>query len=143
MADRRWKLWGTVNVSSTTEVSGTDDALLKQGRELNLVLVSGEELGLSDEAPYDEVCERANELGLQLCPPAILIPLCSKDFPLEQDKWHIIALSPRYGEHGRMVAYYMVSEEAGLSLRTHQCTRDTSWHHFDMFIFVCPKELLE
>ncbi len=133
MPDRRWKLWATVAIGPSPD----------QLTELSLVLASAEELGVLREAPYEEICRRGTEAGLQLCPREVFLALSIEDFPLEKHKWHILALSSIHNVKGSIIVSYLMAEGDSQSIRTHPCPDDTPWHYFDLFIFVCPKELLE
>lgn len=45
--------------------------LEKKDREYELVLTSAFELGFLEDTAYEDICKRAKDLGLHMCPPEI------------------------------------------------------------------------
>lgn len=62
--------------------------------EVKLIRLTVRDLGLSDEATYDEIVKRAAFLGLELCPPEVgpYYLLQHKSQPM--NKWPVIGMAP-------------------------------------------------
>lgn len=68
--------------------------LAKKETEVNLVVLSVAELGFPKGATYGEICDRARELGLDLC-PAEVGPQIRLQYPDQpRGEWLTVAMEP-------------------------------------------------
>lgn len=126
---RKWKIWKTIRLglmprigdaicddlkSSNYLVSDSakdllgkqayTDSLVSKEMDVDLVVVTTVELGFKNGATRKDIYDRANELGLDLC-PAEVGPALRKaylDQPSGDDEWILIAMEPIADSRGRL-----------------------------------------
>ena len=107
--------------------------------DVNLVAVSVADLGYREGARYSQICAKAQEMGLDLCPaevgPALL--LASKD--QQHGERLIIAMKPIGGSGGDFDEFDVEFGGSGLSLRGYCGPKDRFWDSERRFVFVQRK----
>lgn len=103
--------------------------------ELELVRVSVGDLGFNKPARYDEICARAKELGLDLCPPEVgpALRLAYKDQPMNE--WLRIAMESIRGSDGYLLVFYVGRDGDGLWLGADYGYPDYVWGPGSGFVF--------
>jgi hypothetical protein len=123
-------------------------------REVRLTIVSVRELGLTEEASWDEILAKGKELGLETCPPetALHLRIDYTEQPIRE--WVYVAMEPiddpigksiifRLG-HGKDDYYWILGDYAGhgskwrLNDKIIFCL-STSTHNDKIAVF-CPTE---
>jgi hypothetical protein len=113
-------------------------ACAKQVSDIDLVVVSVADLGFKEMVHHNQICERALELGLELCPPEVgpALRLSYKDQPNKEAL--IVGMKPIKGSDDRSMVFILEHSENMLWLHGNTVGRD-SWRHFDLrFVFVQP-----
>lgn len=107
--------------------------------DVDLVVASVAELGFKKGAKYSEICARALELGLELCPAEVgpALRLAYKDQP--RGEWLIIAMEAITGSGGGLDVFYVGRGVGGLWLRGSGGRPDRFWGSGGRFVFVRRK----
>ena len=107
--------------------------------EVELVVVSVAELGFKDGAKYSDICERAKQLGLALCPPEVgpQLRLQYKDQP--KGEWLRIAMEPITVSGGNLEVFLVEHDDDGLWLYSDDGLPGSFWYGFSRFVFVGRK----
>lgn len=114
--EQTFKVWKTIKLGTHKDVNALKKAITKAGckigdwandmlgkeaftiapteQEIDLVVVTVGELGFKNGAKYSDICQRAQELGLELCPNEVgpQLRLQYKDQP--KGEWLRIAMEP-------------------------------------------------
>lgn len=105
-------VWKTIKLGTHKTTDALKKALMDKGRcisnlaadilakvtvspteaELDLVVVSVAELGFKDGALYEDICGRAQEFGLELCPAETGPQLCLQYYDQPLGEWVRLAL---------------------------------------------------
>jgi len=90
---------------------------LQEETEVDLVVLSVGELGFKDRAMYSDICAKANELGLELC-PAEVGPALRLQYPDQlRDEWlHIAMEAITDWDGGGRDIFFVVRDDGGLWL---------------------------
>lgn len=93
--------------------------LAKTLTEVELVVVSVAELGFSNGATFDQMVNRARELGLDLCPAEVgpALRMCYRDQP--KDEWLKIAMKSIADSDGYFKVFIVERDGDGLWLYTY------------------------
>lgn len=132
-ADFRIGLWGG-------EILGNPAfAVLSVEEEIQLVNLSKSELGVKDNATYGEICSKAKEFGLELCPNEVgpQLRLQYKDQP--KYDYIYVAMEPITASGDRPSIFIVVNDVNGLGLNA---TRGGSASFFSAdcrFVFILRK----
>lgn len=114
--------------------------LASEPTEVDLVVRSVKELGFQGIATYAQICAKAVDLGLQLCPAEVgpLLRLAYKDQP--SNEWFRIAMEPITGSVGDRCIFRLGHDNSGLWLRWCSGHPDDAWGPIDRFVFVLPRK---
>lgn len=106
--------------------------------ELDLVVVSVAELGFTGVTRYDDICRRAKEQGLMLCPAEIgpALRLSYTDQPMGE--WPVVAMEHLTDSVGYPHVFFVVCDEGGRWLNTACGRPDGRWFPGFRFVFVRP-----
>jgi len=111
----------------------------KQPQETEIIRLSVADLGFNKATRYDELCAKAKQLGLELCPaevgPALRLQL--KDQPLGD--WFRVAMEPLSGSGGDPSLFILYRNEDGRWLNTNNGYPDSEWDPEVSFVFVRGK----
>ncbi|MBI2030332.1 hypothetical protein HYT05_01790 [Candidatus Kaiserbacteria bacterium] len=102
--------------------------------ELDLVMLSVKELGFNDEACYRDICVKALESGLKLCPAEVgpALRLSYKDQP--RGEWLRIATETTIESAGDP-SIFVVGSHDHLWLRRANGDTEDFWEADDQFVF--------
>jgi len=103
--------------------------------EIQLVNLSVADLGFKSGATYGNICAKAKELSLELCPNEVgpQLRLQYKDQP--KGEYLRIAMEPIAGLDGRLCVFYVEHGEGGLWLRGSYGDSDHFWDASSRFVF--------
>lgn len=108
--------------------------------ELDLVIVTPRELGFTENTRRDAIYERAQELGLQLCPNEVgpQLRLQYGDQPLNE--WMVIGMEPLTDSDGDLRLFYVVHLSDGRWLHSNYGSPDDVWSLDYRFVFALPRK---
>lgn len=157
-----WPIWKTIKLGTGFKTADDFRAVLKQGgfkigewannilgkpvfvvdneeTEVDLVKITVAELGFKDGATRQDICQRAKELGLELCPPEVgpQLRLQYKDQPLGE--WLVIAMEPITVSDGVLLVFSVEHYDGGLWLFSNDGNPDRFWDGDDRFVFLRRK----
>lgn len=119
----------------------TSDVLEKtpvatEAQELDLVTITVAELGFTGWTRYDEICRRAKERRLELCPAEVgpALRLAYTDQPMGE--WLVVAMDHLVGSDGRRYVFYVERDEDGSWLKTIYGNPGNQWLPEYSFAFV-------
>jgi hypothetical protein len=106
--------------------------------DIDLVVLSGAELGFGEVVEYGAICARARALGLELCSAEIgpALRLAYKDQP--EGEQLIIAMHAII-DSGDILRVFGLENGGGLWLSTFRGYPGCKWHPTYRFVFVRPK----
>ena len=113
-------------------------AALKE-TEIDLVAILVAELGFKQGATRQDIYERAQELGLALCPAEVgpQLRLQYKDQP--KGEWLLIAMDPIAGSHGSPSVFGVAHDDEGLWLYGYYGNPEHDWSADDRWAFARRK----
>ncbi len=127
-----------INVSSYAEHMMRTGLSLTAGKaqDLDIVRLKVGDLGLPDDYPAtDKIFKRAEELGLELCPPDLgpNYRLQYKDQPMGE--WFSIGMKPIADQDGNPYVFFLERNTGGLWLHGHFANPDDEWDPKDGLCF--------
>jgi hypothetical protein len=104
--------------------------------EVNLVSSSAYDLGFKKGAPFQEICARAKQLGLELCPQAVgpRLRLSYQDQPINE--WLVVAMTPVALTATDVVMFSIGHDTSGLWLAGADGHPEYFWDSEYRFLFV-------
>lgn len=108
--------------------------------QLDLVRVSGADLGFKEAVRYDRICARAKELGLELCPAEVgpALRLAYPDQPYGE--WLRVVMEPITGSGGSLGVFLVVHASAARWLGSDCGYPDDLWGSSVVWVFVLPRK---
>ncbi len=108
--------------------------------EIDLVVKSVAELGFKNGATCQQIYNRANELGLDLCPPEVgpQLRLQYKDQP--NNEWLIVAMEPITDSDGDLKLFNVERYDSGLWLCGYYDYPGNVWNANYRFVFARPRK---
>lgn len=79
----------------------------EQESEVDLVRMSVKDLGFKGNARFDEICARAKELGLELCPAEVGPQLRLQYLDQPKNEWLVIAMEAIRDSGGNLFVFYV------------------------------------
>jgi hypothetical protein len=108
--------------------------------EVDLMVISPAELGFSDGASYKDICTRAIELGLELCPAEVGPQLRLQFDDQPWGDWLRIAMQPIEGSDGHFGIFAVGRDYVTPCLRGGDDGRpETFWPAHERFVFMRGK----
>lgn len=107
---------------------------------VDLVRPSVADLGFTEATKYGDICARAIDYGLELCPPEVgpLLRLFRMDQP--DGEWQVVAMpSIRLREDGEPLIFMMGNSNGVLWLNTNSGDPNIYWGVKTLFTFVKPR----
>lgn len=110
--------------------------------KLHTVEISVNDLGFPNGANINEICQKAHEFDLKICPHELGIHMRLQYVDLSQPidppkgKWQNIILQGHFDELGFTLGFYLRRREDGFWLRGYRACLDYQWDPRDRFIFV-------
>ena len=107
-----------------------------QVTDVDLVVLSVAELGFKEGAKYSDICTRALELGLELCPAEVgpALRLAYKNQP--KGEWLIIAMNAITDSDGDLNVFHVEHDNDELWLFGNNGHPDNFWGSVSRFVFV-------
>ena len=112
----------------------------EQEIEVDLVRMAVRDLGFNETKPYDLVCSRALELGLELCPAEIGPQLRLQYLDQRKDGHLLVAMQPII-MRGHREIFELMHREDGLHLNADLCDYEETHQPGQSFVFVLPKKI--
>lgn len=108
-------------------------------QEVDLVVASVAELGFKKGAKYSDICVRAKELGLELCPNEVGPQLRLQYTDQPMNEWLWVAMEPIVGSGGGRGVWHVERCDGGLWLYSVYFNPGDVWRHDGRFVFVRRK----
>lgn len=108
-------------------------------QDVDLVVVTPKELGFNGNATYKDICAKANELGLDLCPNEVGPQLRLQYTDQPKDEWLLIAMEAIAGSDGYLVVFLVGHGDGGLWLDADGGDPGGVWSAGYRFVFVRRK----
>ena len=120
-------------------LKNSDFKVLGEHRNVDLVEVSVRALGFEKYTRYEDICKRATELGLELCPAEVgpQLRLQYKNQPMSE--WLIVAMNAISGSDGGPGCSMWVGVGDGLWLGANDGRPGDEWNPEDRFVFLRPR----
>lgn len=125
------------NISDYGEDLLAKMSLVKEAVELELVVVSVKDLGLKSGATTKQIYDRANQLGLDLCPAQVgpELRLAYQDQP--GGEWLLVAMTPITDRNGYPLVFSVVRNDDGFRwLSSAYANPGCTWNDNDRWVFV-------
>ncbi|HKC15048.1 MAG TPA: hypothetical protein VKC89_03765 [Patescibacteria group bacterium] len=90
-----------------------DFKTLKSPQNIDLVRLTGYDLGFDEDVTIDQIYKRAKKLGLELCPAEVGPHLRLKDLNQPLVEWYSIAMQPITASHDVPRAFLLMREGGG------------------------------
>ena len=107
--------------------------------EVELVVASVAELGFKDGATLKDIYVRAQDLGLDLCPPEVGPQLRLQYTDQPKGEWLIIAMEPITDSDGDLSLLYVEHDGGGRWLRADYGHPGNVWSGYCRFVFLRRK----
>ena len=120
-------------------IRSKDFTTLPDQQTLSLVRAKVSDLGFKDPATYSEVCQKAEEFGLEKCLPetAVHYRLAYKDQPMNE--WLTVAMEPISDSNGHPSVFELYRPGDGLWLRGYWVYPASQWSPEAEFVFTLRK----
>lgn len=115
----------------------------KEENDLDLVVMSVGDLGFKDGAKYSDICAKAVELGLELCPAEVGPALRLQYGDQPSGEWLRIAMEAITGRGGDLYVFYVVRDVGDLWLGGYSGHPDDVWDARSRFVFVGSEYILK
>jgi hypothetical protein len=155
---QKFEVWKTVKIGDLHNADAIRKAIKKSGMkinewvddilgkiplatsetDINLVVLSVADLGFNDGAKYGEICRRAKELGLELC-PAEVGPQLRLQYGDQPRGWLTISMNPVTDSDGDLILFYVERNAGDLWLYSDYGSSDKFWNSDYSFVFVLPQ----
>lgn len=107
--------------------------------EVELVVASVAELGFKDGATRKDIYVRAQELGLDLCPPEVGPQLRLQYTDQPKGEWLVIAMEPITGSDGSLRLFFVGRDDDGRWLSARDGNPGGFWRGSCRFVFLRRK----
>jgi hypothetical protein len=108
-------------------------------KDLKTVKISVADLGFRDMATTKEIYQRAEKLGLELCPAEVGPHLRLKDKSQQMDDWYWVAMKQITGSDGRPDVFGLGRNGGGLWLNYDWTYPAYRWYPDDQLVFGSSK----
>ncbi len=112
----------------------------KKKTEIDLVVISVAELGFKNGATLQDIYQRAQELGFDICPPEVgpQLRLQYKDQP--NGEWLPIGMEPVVVSNGPLRVFSVGRDDSGLWFDGHWGHPGAFWDPDDRWVFARPRK---
>ena len=104
------------------------------------MVASTAELGFANGATYADVCAKAQELGLQLCPAEVGPQLRIQYTDQPKDEWLRIAMDPLADRNGVRYIFHVGHSNDGLWLDSGAGRSVSRWDALERGVFLLPRK---
>lgn len=108
-------------------------------KDVDLVVLSVAELGFKKGARYDQICAKAQELGLELCPDEVGPQLRKQYKDQPKGEWIVVAMKALADSDGDLIVFNVGHGDDGLWLSGYHGDPGSHWVAGDRFVFVRRK----
>lgn len=108
--------------------------------EVDLVVMSGADLGFKGNVRFDQICTRAKELGLELCPAEGGPQLRLQYLDQPKDEWLVVAMEAIRDSYGDLLVFCVAHYDGGLWLYARCSNPDSTYNPGSRFVFVSRKQ---
>lgn len=108
--------------------------------EVDLVVMSVRDLGFKCKMPYDKICAKAQQFGLDRCSPEVGPQLRLQYFDLQFGERLTIAMEAIHNSYGHRCLFSVGHDEDLPWLRTNRGDDFHKWDLNNQFVFVLPRE---
>lgn len=133
------KAGGNVSDLSRDIMDKKDFTVADQPAELDLVLVSVAELGFPNGANLKDIYDRAQKLGLSLCPAEVGPQLRLQYMDQPKDEWLLVAMESIADSDGDLFVFYIIHAGGVQWLRTRYNGPGSTWHSSSSRWVFCRK----
>lgn len=99
----------------------------KKKETIDLVKISVEELGFTEQTPLKEIYAKAKELGLELCPSEVGPQLRAQYLDQPMDEWFYVGMEPIEDSDGDLGVFGLGHNDDGLWLYSRHANPDYTW----------------
>lgn len=123
-------------------ISHNDFTTSPDRQKLQTVEISVGDLGFTNGATIKEIYQKADDFGLNLCPPELgphmRLQYLDPNQPIDPDKgnWQTIAMKEFSDDVDFPKGFYLRRREDGFWLRGYRTSSDFLWDPTDRFIFI-------
>lgn len=111
----------------------------KTEQEVELVVATPKELGFNGNATYRDICNKAIELGLELCPAEVGPQLRKQYTDQPKDGWLVVAMEHITDSDGNLYVFDIEHDRNGLWLSVRYGHPGIVWYADNRFVFVRRK----
>ena len=111
--------------------------LAKKETEVNLVKTTVRDLGFPEGATYEDICNKAKEAGLNLCPAEVGSALRYQYADQPRDEWLTVAMETIADADGGPRLFHVAHDDVGRRLYTFWSDPGRFWDADDQFVFTC------
>lgn len=104
-------------------------------QSIDLVLVTPKELGFKGNATYKDICAKAKELGLELCPNEVGLQLRLQYTDQPMNERVVVAMEPITGSDGDLDVFGVAHDDDGRWLHADRGDPGYVWFPADRFVF--------
>jgi len=108
--------------------------------KVDLVRMSVKDFGFKGNARFDEICARAKEIGLELCPAEVGPQLRLQYLNQPKNERLIIAMEAIRDSRGYLRTFHVEHDDDGRWLSTGYGNCSYSWYPDREFVFVLPRK---
>lgn len=117
-----------------------DFSIVAEETEVDLVVASVAELGFEDGATYADICAKAQELGLELCPAEVGPQLRLQYTDQPNGEWLRVAMEAMTDRDGNRCIFLIERDDDELWLIWDDGSPDDFWRADGPFVFVRPRK---
>ena len=121
-------------------LNSPDFKVVGEHKNTDLVEVSVRALGFEKYTKYEDICKRAKEFGLELCPAEVGPQLRLQYKDQSMGEWLIVAMKAISDSDGNPHLFGVVRSDDGLGLDADDGRPDREWDPVDRFVFLRPRK---
>lgn len=121
-------------------LSKSEFAVAGKFTEVDLVVVSGRDLGFEANMRYAQICARAKELGLELCPAEVGPQLRLQHLDQPNGEQVVIAMEAICDSYGYLNVFCLEHDDSGRWLVAYYGNPGSIWYPDSEFVFVLPRK---
>ncbi|OGG62220.1 hypothetical protein A3C19_03045 [Candidatus Kaiserbacteria bacterium RIFCSPHIGHO2_02_FULL_54_22] len=129
-----------VYISAKNLLESPDFKVVGEREHAELVEVSVRSFGFKKMTRYDKICERAKELGFELCPAEVGPQLRLQYTDQSLEEYLIVAMNAVNDSDGDPNVFHVTRDYDGLWLNAYNGRPDYEWSPEDRFIFLRPRK---
>jgi len=108
--------------------------------EVDLVIITGQEMGFEESVSRTAICDRAIELGLQKCPDEVGPALRNQYLDQPYGEWLVIGMDPITYHNGGLYLLSVGSNISGLWFILEHGHPNCIWNPDTKWVFILPRK---